>query len=138
MRLEFLFLREIVCCAISCSGVSKPGSPCVQLFTTSSVCEWSVCEVCLSKLVCVCVCVCVCECVCVCVCVCPSVGLSAAALAASASVYTCNQRYSRVSFRHFDSWIFEKGYGVDKPICNQIDRALCAPYVSIFRTNKTT
>ena len=64
MRLEFLFLREIVCCAISCSGVSKPGSPCVQLFTTSSVCEWSVCEVCLSKLVCVCVCVCVCVSVC--------------------------------------------------------------------------
>ena len=74
--------------------------------------------------------------VCVCVSICRF--LSAAALAASASIYTCNQRYSRVSFRHFDSWIFEKGYGVDKPICNQIDRALCMPYVSIFRTNKTT
>ena len=35
------------------------------------------------------------------------------ALAASASVYTCNQRYSRVSLRlflDFDSWFFEKNF----------------------------
>ena len=43
--------------------------------------------------------------------VCVCVYLSVPALAASASVYTCNQRYSRVPFRlflDFDSWIFEK------------------------------
>ena len=43
--------------------------------------------------------------VCVCVCV--------PALAASVSVYTCNQRYSRVSLRlylDFDWWFFEKNF----------------------------
>ena len=50
---------------------------------------------------------------CVCVCVCVCVYRSVTALAASASVYTCNQRYSRVFLRlflDFDSWIFEKPF----------------------------
>ena len=45
------------------------------------------------------------SCVCVCVCVC----VSLPALAASASIYICNQRYSRVSLRRFldfDLWVF--------------------------------
>ena len=48
-----------------------------------------------------------------CVCVCVSVCLSVPGLAASAHVYTCNQRYSRVSrrlFLDFDSWILEKTF----------------------------
>ena len=46
-------------------------------------------------------------------CVCVSVCLSVPGLAASAHVYTCNQRYPRVSLRlflDFDSWIFGKTF----------------------------
>ena len=47
---------------------------------------------------------CVCLSVCLCVCV------SVPALAASAFVYIRKQRYTRVLFFDFDSWIFEKTF----------------------------
>ena len=61
--------------------------------------------------------VCVCMCVCVCVCV--------PALAASASVYTCNQRYSRVSLwiltRGFLKKLLFKIYGVKSQYVNKLE-----------------